>query len=219
MQSYVIWGSSGHAKVLGSLINLRGGRIVALFDNNPEALPAINNVPLYIGLKGFECWFNEQIEVHNIRGIVAIGGARGRDRLIINDLFSAHQLQTQPLVHPFASVCSTVTIGQGTQVLSQAIIAADTKIGKSCIINHRASVDHECVVGNGVHLAPASTLCGCITLGDNVMIGANATILPRITIGDDTIVGAGAVVTRNLPEGIVAFGNPARIIRNIHSSH
>jgi maltose O-acetyltransferase len=56
---------------------------------------------------------------------------------------------------------------------------------------------------------------GPITLGDNVWLGGGVIVLADVTIGDDTVVGAGAVVTRDLPSGVVAVGNPARIIRRL----
>jgi maltose O-acetyltransferase len=54
-----------------------------------------------------------------------------------------------------------------------------------------------------------------ITIGDNVWLGGGVIVLPGVTIGDDTVVGAGAVVTRDLPSGVVAIGNPARVHRSI----
>lgn len=54
-----------------------------------------------------------------------------------------------------------------------------------------------------------------ITLGDNVWLGGGVIVCPGVTIGPDTVVGAGAVVTRDLPPGVVAVGNPARILRPI----
>jgi len=52
-----------------------------------------------------------------------------------------------------------------------------------------------------------------ITLGDNVWLGGGAIVLPGVTIGADTVVGAGSVVTRDLPAGVLAVGNPARVVR------
>ena len=54
-----------------------------------------------------------------------------------------------------------------------------------------------------------------ITLGDNVWLGGGAIVCPGVSIGDDTVVGAGAVVTRDLPAGVIAVGNPARVLREI----
>lgn len=54
-----------------------------------------------------------------------------------------------------------------------------------------------------------------VTIGSNVWIGAGTSILPGISVGDDTVVGAGSVVNRDLPPGVVAAGNPCRVIRKI----
>jgi sugar O-acyltransferase (sialic acid O-acetyltransferase NeuD family) len=189
--------------------------VVALFDNNPNAISSLKNVPLFIGQDGFEQWLIRQETINNIHGIAAIGGSRGNDRIRIHNLFSSHGLNISSLIHPSASVCSTSIIGCSSQLLSQSLLAADSVIGESCILNHQASIDHECVIGNGVHLAPSSTLCGCVVLGNNVMIGAGATVLPRINIGDNTVVGAGSTVTKNLPANVVVVGTPARVIKRI----
>lgn len=54
-----------------------------------------------------------------------------------------------------------------------------------------------------------------ITIGDNVWIGAGVTVLPGVTIGNNTVIGAGSVVNRDVPDGVVAAGNPCRVIRRI----
>lgn len=54
-----------------------------------------------------------------------------------------------------------------------------------------------------------------ITIEDNVWLGGGVIVLPGVTIGADTVVGAGTVVTRDLPPGVVAAGNPARVIRQL----
>jgi maltose O-acetyltransferase len=54
-----------------------------------------------------------------------------------------------------------------------------------------------------------------ITLADNVWLGGGVIVCPGVTIGEHTVVGAGAVVTRDLPAGVVAYGNPARVVREI----
>ncbi len=54
-----------------------------------------------------------------------------------------------------------------------------------------------------------------ITVGDNVWFGASVTVLPGVTIGSNTVIGAGSVVNRDIPAGVVAVGNPCRVLRKI----
>ncbi|MBA0050573.1 sugar O-acetyltransferase [Streptomyces sp. AJS327] len=54
-----------------------------------------------------------------------------------------------------------------------------------------------------------------VTIGDNVWLGGGVIVCPGVTIGENTVVGAGAVVTRDLPAGVLAVGNPARIVRSL----
>ena len=205
-----IWGSAGHAKVLAGLVRALGGEVVATFDNDPAARP-LAGVPLFIGERGFAAWADAMAEPAAIRGLVAIGGSRGADRLALQALLASRGLRIKPVVHPDASVCDSAQLGPGTQVLARAVVAADAVLGAACIVNHAASVDHECAIGDGVHVAPGATLCGLVRVGARAMIGAGAVVLPRLAIGDDAMVGAGAVVTRDVPAGAVVWGNPARI--------
>jgi sugar O-acyltransferase (sialic acid O-acetyltransferase NeuD family) len=207
---YVLWGSAGHAKVLAEIIALAGGRVIALFDNAPQAVSALPGVPLFTGEAGFMHWCESEPDRQNVFALAAIGGARGSDRVAIQQIFRQQGLRVEALAHPQATVSPSATLGAGTQVLAQGIVAADARLGEACIVNHGAKVDHECVLGDGVHLAPGVTLCGCVTLGNNVMIGAGAVVLPRLKVGDNTVVGAGAVVTSDVPAGVVVAGMPAR---------
>ena len=212
-RNYILWGSGGHAKVLADIILAQGSRLTALFDNK-NVKKALPDIPMYIGIDGFEKWISSQADLSNFAGLAAIGGNKGRDRLKIHALFRERGIFVPTLVHTSAIVSPNVHIGSGTQILALANIASDAYVGESCIINHRASVDHECNLGHGVHLAPGATLCGCVNIGDNVLVGAGAIILPRITISSNAIIGAGAIVTSDVPTGTTFIGNPAKQLKN-----
>jgi len=207
----IIWGARGHAKVLAEFLGHLGYKIVALFDNDPHATTPLADVPLYLGEEGFMRWRAEF--VHKAVGLVAIGGARGRDRLDIHHFFMQHGIAPATVIHPSAFVAENAILGRGVQVLAQAAVAADARIGTACIINTSATVDHECVLADGVHIAPRAVLAGCVDIGACTLIGVGAVILPNIRIGRNAIIGAGAVVTRDVPDDVVVYGNPARIIR------
>ena len=209
---YIIWGSSGHSKVLNDVIKMGGGIVVALFDSNPNATPSLIDIPLHYGPDGLNIWIKNNSDI-DVMGAIAIGGKNGRDRQKIASLFEAHGVRMPHLIHPSASVSQSANIGFGSQILAHVVVAADASIGKLCIVNNGAQIDHETRLENGVHLAPGSILCGCVTVQENAFIGAGAVVLPRINIGRNSIVGAGAVVTRDVPDSAVVAGNPAIFLK------
>lgn len=207
---FVIWGALGHAKVLADAIEARGGRLVALFDNDPAVRSFRDGVPLYHGDDGFRQWASGSRVSGPTAAAVAIGGRRGPDRRAVGARLAEAGLEVPPVVHPRGFVASTAILGRGCHVLAQAVVAADVRLGEFCIINHAASIDHECELASGVHVAPGAVLCGCVRVGEDAMIGAGAVVLPRVTIGREATVGAGAVVTRDVGPGEIVIGIPAR---------
>ena len=54
-----------------------------------------------------------------------------------------------------------------------------------------------------------------VTIGDNVWLGGNACVMPGVTIGNNVVIGAGSVVTKDIPDNVIAVGNPCRVVREI----
>lgn len=96
-----------------------------------------------------------------------------------------------------------------------AIIQSCVSIGKHCIINTGASVDHDCTISDYVHIAPHSTLCGNVYVGEGTLIGAGSTIAPGVKIGSWSVIGACSVVTKDIPDHVLAVGNRCKIIKNL----
>lgn len=212
---YVLWGGTGHGKVLAEIILDQGGRILAFVDNDPQASSPISGAPIFFGITGFHEWLSSVATPRkNIGALAAIGGAKGRDRCDLYELFRKSELGAPTIIHHQAVVATSARIGENSHLLAGAIVAAGCVVGHASIINTKASVDHESHLGAGVHIAPGATLCGCVHVGDYTMIGAGAVVLPRVKIGSSVIVGAGSVVTRDIPDNVVAYGNPARVMRN-----
>lgn len=209
--NYIIWGAKGHGMVVRDVLdNFYNCRLLAVFDNNTNLESPYPDVPLLYLRKGFEEWFSS-VDVPSPLGfVVAMGGARGKDRLFTAEYLTSFGLQPMSFTHPWTSICSDVVLGNGVQIMAGACISTRVHIGDQTVINHMANVDHECILGKGVHIAPGATLAGCVTVQDRVMIGAGATILPNLTIEEDAIVGAGAVVTKDVDAGSVVIGVPAR---------
>ena len=209
MTDLVLWGGSGHARVLRDAIEGTAYRLVALFDNAAVSSP-FNDVPIMIGEQGFDSWATRQDKLSEIRFCVAIGGSRGSDRLAIQAWLSKRGLLPITVIHRTAFVASSSIVGVGSQILALSAVCANAHLGQSVIVNTSASVDHCCVIGDGAHIGPGARLAGEVTVGANVFVGTGAVILPRIHIGEGATIGAGSVVTRNVASGDVVVGSPAR---------
>jgi sugar O-acyltransferase (sialic acid O-acetyltransferase NeuD family) len=212
MRKIIFWGATGQAKVLRECIRHYDFQLVALFDNNSQLIPPFEGIPLIAGEK-FSTWFLQQDQGSPVYFLVAIGGDRGRDRFAIQQRLESSGLRPAQVTHPTAFVAETVKIGAGSQVLAHSTVCVDTVIGRACIVNTAAAIDHECILGDGVHVAPGATIAGSVEVKPYAMIGSGAVLLPRVTIGESAIVGAGAVVTRDVPDNSIVVGNPARVQR------
>lgn len=92
---------------------------------------------------------------------------------------------------------------------------AKVKIGKNCLLAPNVAIY---TAGHAVdpELRAAMYEYGMpVTISDNVWIGGSSVICPGVTIGDNSVIGAGSVVTKDIPSGVVAAGNPCRVIRAI----
>jgi maltose O-acetyltransferase len=110
---------------------------------------------------------------------------------------------------------------------SQIAMGARTFVNYGCVMLDVAPIrlGADCQVATGVQLLTAThpidpeprrlgwEFAEPIVIGGNVWLGGGVIVCPGVVIGDDTVVGAGSVVTRDLPAGVVAVGNPARVLR------
>ena len=98
----------------------------------------------------------------------------------------------------------------GAFVGPHAVIEPGTVLGRDCCVLSGAIISHDCTLDDDVFVGPGVTVCGNVKLRRHCRIGAGATLLPGITVGEYAVVGAGSVVLRDVPDGKVVKGNPAR---------
>lgn len=117
------------------------------------------------------------------------------------------------IVHPKATVSRHAELGAGTAVLAGAVVNIGAKLGMAVILNTGAAVDHDCLLGDGVHISPGAHLAGNVRVGALSWIGIGASVRQGAVIGAGAMIGAGAIVVSDIPDGVTAFGNPAKIRR------
>jgi sugar O-acyltransferase (sialic acid O-acetyltransferase NeuD family) len=101
----------------------------------------------------------------------------------------------------------------GVTVLQDVILEPGVQIGKGVLLNVRAVITHDCIVGEFSEISPGAMLLGASRVGSFCMIGAGAIILKGIEVGDYAVIGAGAVVTKNVGKGETWAGVPATQIK------
>ncbi len=196
----LLYGASGHAKVINSILRAVGQEVTAIFDDD-LGKKNLGDVPV-VGV--YDPDFQPAAPL-----IISIGYNNIRRKVAAN---IRHRFGTA--IHPSAIVEETAIIGEGTVIMPGVIIQADVRLGRHVIVNTAATVDHDCILGDFVHLAPGVVLCGAVRVGEGTLLGAGSIVAPNLTIGANCLVAAGSVVTTHLPDGATARGNPARVVGN-----
>ena len=195
----VLFGASGHCKVVIDILQSNDEIISAIFDDNPRT-------EKLLGIAVFNS--NEFILEKHQKTIVAIGNNAVRKKIvqrISGDFYLAK--------HPNAIISKHASIGEGTVVAPGVIVNADAIIGNHCIINTAAIVEHDCSVEDFVHLSPNSALAGGVSVGEGTHIGIGAKVIQGVRIGKWSTIGGGAVIINDVPDYAVVVGNPGRIIK------
>lgn len=142
--------------------------------------------------------------------VVAIGDNRLRADVVRS--FQKMSIPFFTVIHPSAIISRSATVGEGSMIITRAIIHPSARVGAHTIINTNATVEHDDIVGSFCHIAPHAILGSHVRVGDFADVFTNATVKLKTTIGNYCVIGAGAVVLRDVPDYVTVVGNPARIL-------
>ena len=205
----IIFGAGGHAKVAfdaalsGGLFHIAG----FVVDDRPVALDeTLLGVPVirFEGLTESRDRFPELF-------IVGIGNnslRRDKQRVMCELGFRATSV-----VHASARVGIGGRVGEGVLVCAGANIDPSVEIADGAIVNNGAIVCHDSTIGRFAHLGPGAVVGGMCHVGDGTLVGMGAKILSGLHVGNRAVVAAGAVVTKPVPDDMLAIGLPARFQR------
>jgi len=197
----LLYGASGHARVVKDCVISSGGEVNAIFDDNPDLIQ-LDKVKV-VGY--YDTAYEPKLPV-----IISIG-----DNLIRKKIVSKVQHAFGKGIHKAATVSPSSDVGEGTVAMPGAIVNAGSTVGKHCILNSNSVVEHDCDLGDFVHISPNVTLCAEVSVGEGTHIGAGSIVIPGKNIGKWCVIGAGAVIIQDIPDYSMVVGVPGKIIRTL----
>ena len=202
----ILLGAGGHAKVLLDILLEQNIEVLGIVEKDGADLPSdMYGIPV-IGTDSDVQQYQPD-KVGLVNGIGSIGPTALRQK--VYEKFRRQGYCFPQVIHPGAVVSRRAELGEGVQIMAGAVVNIGTRVKENSIINTNASVDHDCLIGAHVHIAPGVTLSGGVTVGNGSHIGTGASVVQGIEIGANVIVGAGAVVVNTVAVGKTVCGVPA----------
>lgn len=200
-KSVVIIGASGHGKVIADTVLKSSDKVVGFLDDGVEKGTQIVGFSVLGKTEDYKNYADCEF-------VIAIGDSYIREK-IANEL----PVKWYTAIHPTAVISSLdVEIGEGTVVMANAVINSSAKIGKHCIINTGAIVEHDNVLEDYVHLSPNVVLSGIVKVGKSTHIGAGSCTKQVLNIASDCVFGAGSVIVKDITESGTYAGVPVKKI-------
>lgn len=212
MQNIVIFGASGHGSVVLDCIRKEGKyKVAGYIDSFQKRGRKHNGYPIL----GNEYDLPYLIETYKLHGgLVAIGDNWIRKMMVERIVNIVPHFNFISVIHPTTTIGMNVEIGRGSVVMPGVIINANSVIGNHCIINTNSSLDHDGFLCDFSSLAPRTCVGGNFILGTGSAICLGTNVIEGISIGKHTLVGAGSLVVGNFDSYVLAYGSPAKKIRN-----
>ena len=205
----VVVGSGGHARVVIDCLQSIGREILFCTEVASELYGKVVDGILIKGPDELILTL-DLAKVQLANGIGSVGEPIRRQK--VYERFTEKGFEFASIIHPSATVAKSVKISDGVQIMAGAVAQSGAIIGYNTILNTAAAIDHDCQIGPHCHIAPRVTLSGAVVVGKRSHIGTGASVIHAIHIGEGCVVGAGATVVKNLPNGTIAVGTPAKPI-------
>lgn len=196
----IILGAGGHGRVISDIIACSGDYLLGYLDDRdphefiePEKiLGKIRDVKKY---------------KDNVLFIVGIG-----DNEIRKQLMRVNPVNWYTAIHPSSVIATGVKIGEGTVIMPNTVINVGSKIGQGVIINTSATIDHDNIISDFVHISPGVHLGGAVSIGEGTWVGIGSTVINNVKICKNCIVGAGSLVLKDIAIQGTYVGNPVRLL-------
>lgn len=155
------------------------------------------------------------IKTFNIEGcVITIGDNWSRKKVFDQVNKIVPKIQWPNILHPSIVVAKNVVFGKGILAMAGVIINSNAFLGDFTNYFTNCNVEHDCFIGDFASISAGVVLGGKVIVGKYSAIALNATVFDRLSIGENSVIGAASLVTKDIPDNVLAYGNPAKIVRN-----
>ena len=211
MANIVLLGGSLHVQYTIDIIEKENKyNIVGITDPNQEIGSEVYGYKII----GRQEQLRELIDKYKIdAGIITIGDNWTRKHVYDFILSEVPQFRFVNAIHPSVIIGKNVQIGVGVVIMAGCIINPNCRVGDFTFFATGAQLEHDSVIGDFASLSAGSITGGKVNIGKYAAITLGVTIVDRVSIGENTVVGSGSLVLNDLPDNVLAYGNPAKIVR------
>lgn len=202
-KSVIVIGAGGHGKVIADIVRASGDHLLGFLDDGHSPSEPVAGIPVLGGA-------GDYVNYPDAAFIIAIGNASVREKMAT----SMKGVKWYTAIHPTAVISPLETqIGEGSAIMANAVVNPCASIGRHCIVNTAAVVEHDNRIADFAHISVGAKLAGTVSIGKRTWVGIGATVSNNLTVCEDCMIGAGAVVVKNITESGTYVGVPARKIK------
>lgn len=210
-EKIVLVGSGQHARVVLYNIKEQGKyEVICMLDSDES------KIGQYVeGIKIVDTYDDLEVvskKYETNKFFIAFGNMKYRKKVF--EHFVNNGWEAVNIIHPNAVVSPSAVIGKGVLIECGCLITPNPVIGDNVVINTGSQVNHDNIVENHVYIASGVVLSGGVTIKENTLLDDGVIVTLGRTVGANSLIGAGGVVTRDIQDGVICYGNPAKVIRN-----
>lgn len=211
MENILLFGGGLHVSYCIDIIKKQGKyNIVGISDPTKSIGADLFGYPVI----GGDVRLRELIEKYNISGgVITIADNWLRKDVHDNIKNQIPDFEFVNAIHPSTIIGENVELGVGNVIMAGCIINPNSFVGNFCFFATGAQLEHDCKISDFASISAGSITGGKVNIGRYSAITLGVTIMDRVNIGENTVVGSGSLVTKDLPDNVLAYGSPAKIIR------
>lgn len=200
-----IYGSGGAGKEIREIAEQLGRWEKIVFIDDISECGKFKNIDRI----NFEA-FKQEYSIKQSEIIIGLGEPSYKKMLYDKVIACGYHLIN--IIHPSAIISPTSHLGKGIVIKAGAVISSDAIIEDNVSIEENAVIAHDAIVHRHSQISALVMVAGYCEIGERTFIAINVPIRDRVKIGGNTIVGIGSAVIRDIPDNVIVYGNPARII-------